>query len=175
MRHSLIAAAFLLGFAALILPASPERVDATAEPAQPAPCPKTWTYAAEIDGAASGGVCRESVDQAKPVSFNIPPGKLFDGLKAYLEQSGGRGLVPLDLMMGKICAGQSCQRGAIPTAGVSGNLPPREALERLLQGTGVTFLQDQTGTHYFPPLEKAPVAGGRCIWDKHPPNACAAQ
>ncbi len=163
----------LLGVAALILPASPVRVQATTQSAPPAPCPKTWTYAAEVDGAPSKGVCREFADQAKPVPFNIPPGKLFDALKAYLEQSGGRGLVPLDLMMANICNGPSnCARGAIPTAGVSGNLPPRAALEQLLNGTGVTFLQDQTGTHYFPPLDKAPVAGGQCIWDKTPPNAC---
>jgi hypothetical protein len=172
-RASLLA---LLGMAALILPAAPVRVQAPAEPAKPPPCPKTWTYAAEVDGAPDKGTCRAYVDQAQPVAFNIPPGKLFDALKAYLEQSGGRGLVPLDLMIANICDGPSnCAKGAIPTAGVNGNLPPREALEQLLKGTGVTFLQDQTGTHYFPPLEKAPAPGGRCIWDKTPPNACPGQ
>lgn len=171
-KPSLVA---LLGVAALVFSASPVRVQAQAEPATTAPCPKTWTYASEIDGAPDKGVCREFVGQARPASFNIPPGKLFDALRAYLEQSGGRGLIPLDIMMANICTGQSCTRGAIPTAGVTGTLPPREALEQLLKGTGVTFLQDQTGTHYFPPLEKAPVAGGRCIWDKQPLNACPGQ
>jgi hypothetical protein len=167
----------LLGLAALTLPASPVRVQAPPAPAVPAPCPKTWTYASEIDGAGDKGTCRAFVDQATPVPFNIPPGKLFDALKAYLQQSGGRGLLPLDLMVANICAptGRDCARGPIMTAGVSGTLPPRQALERLLAGTGVTFLQDQAGTYYFPPLDKAPAAGGRCLWEKTPPNACPGQ
>jgi hypothetical protein len=169
----------LLVPAALIVPASPVHVQAPAEPAKLAACPKSWTYAAEIDGAPDKGICRQFVDQAGPVSFNIPPGKLYDALQSYLEQSDGRGLVPLDLMMANICTttpkGRDCVKGAILTQGVSGSLRPREALDQLLKDTGVTFLQDQTGTHYFPPLKDAPVAGSRCHWDKVPNNACPVQ
>lgn len=162
----------LAGLGALILPASPVQVQAPAEPAKPAACPKSATYTADVDGAPDKGACRAFVDQATPVSFNIPPGKLFDALKLYLEQSGARGLIPLDIMFAQICTGPNCVRGPIPTAGVSGNLPPREALERLLSGTGVTFLQDQTGTFHFPPLKGAAVPGGRCAWDKSPWKGC---
>jgi hypothetical protein len=160
----------LLGLAALILPAAPVRVQA---PASPAACPSAGTYTVDVDGAPDKGACRGSIDQAEPVPFNIPPGKLFDALKSFLEQSGARGLVPLDLMAARICSGgdSGCTTGAIPTAGVSGTLPPREALERLLNGTGVTYMQDQAGTFRFPPADKAPGAGGRCLWKKAP--ACA--
>jgi secretin/TonB-like protein len=182
MRYATFAASWksgliaLVGLAALILPVSPVRDKAPAEPAQAAACPKSGTYTADVDGAPDKGVCRESIDQATPASFNIPPGKLFDALKAYLEQSDARGLVPLDIMVAKICtSGSDCVRGPIPTAGVSGNLPPREALEQLLKGTGVTFVQDQSGTFHFPPLKEAAVPGGRCVWDKSPWKGCPSQ
>jgi hypothetical protein len=118
------------------------------------------------------------------VSFDIPPGKLFDALKAYLEQSGARGLVPLDIMVAQICTGDSatpagpprnCVRGAIQTAGVSGTLPPREALERLLSGTGVIYVQDQTGTFRFPQMKGTSVPGGRCMWNKSPRSICSGR
>lgn len=160
----------LLGLAALIHPASPASLRAQTELA-PTPCPKAGTYTADVDGAPAKGACREFVDQMQPASYNIPPGKLFDALKAYLEQSGARGWVPLDIMLADICSGQSCTKGPIPTAGVSGNLPPREALERLLAGTGVTYVQDQTGTFRFPSQKDAAVPGGRCVWQKSP-SAC---
>jgi hypothetical protein len=109
-----------------------------------------------------------------PVAFNIHPGALFDGLKAFLEQSGARGWVPLDIMVANICesGGRNCRTGAIETAGVTGTMPPREALDRLLSNTGVSFVQDQTGTLRFPASADAPVPGARCIWPKEPPNAC---
>jgi hypothetical protein len=130
----------------------------------------------EVDGAPDKGTCRGFVDQAAPVSFSIPPGKLFDALKAYLEQSGARGLVPLDIMMAQICTGPSkCTRGAIPTAGVSGTMPPLLALEQLLAGTGVTYLQDQAGTFHFPPSKATTAPGGRCNWDKSPWKGCLPQ
>lgn len=162
----------LLGLAALILPVSPAGVQAQGESAPP-PCPKTGTYTADVDGAPSNGACRQFVDRMQPTNFNIPSGRLFDGLKAYLEQSGARGWVPLDLMMANICTdARNCKLGAIPTAGVSGILPPREALERLLAGTGVSYVQDQTGTFRFPSQKDAPVPGGRCFWEKATPKAC---
>lgn len=170
MRHAKSFSIGLFGMAALILPASPVRVQA---PAQPAACPKAGTYTMDVDGAPDKGACRASLDQATPVPFTIPPGKLFDALKAYLEQSGQRGLVPLDIMMAEICTGPSkCTRGAIPTAGVSGTLPPRAALEQLLAGTGVTFVQDQSGTFRFPSVKDATAPGGRCVAAKSPWKGC---
>lgn len=163
----------LLGVAALVYYASPVRAPAQAQPAPLAPCPKSGTYTADVDGAPGKGACRGVIDQAQPVSYNIPPGKLFEALKAYLEQSGARGMVPLDIMIANLCTGSKCVRGPIPTAGVSGTLPPREALEKLLAGTGVTFVQDQSGTFHFPPLKDTAAPGGRCEWKHSPWTGCA--
>lgn len=174
----------LVGLAAIVLPATPVRVQAPAEPAKPAACPEWGTYTAEADGAPDKGACRGAIDQAQPVSYNIPPGELFDALKAYLEQSGARGLIPINLMLAEVCTGPSktakeraanCTFGGIPTTGVSGTMPPREALERLLQGTSFTFMQDQTGTFLFAPSKVATVPGGRCVWKKSPWKGCPPQ
>lgn len=156
----------LIGLASFDVPKDPLRAQSTAEPASMPPCPTAGTYTADVDGAPDKGTCRQFIDQLQPVSFNIPPGDLFDALKAYLEQSGQRGLVPLDIMMANLCIGSNCVRGPIPTAGVSGTMPPRDALNRLLEGTGVTFMQDQAGTFRFPALKDAPGPGGRCVWKR---------
>jgi hypothetical protein len=166
----------LLGLAVVAFAASPVRVQAPDGPAQLPACAKAGTYTVDVDGAPDKGVCRGFIEQAEPVSFNIPPGKLFDALKTFLEQSGSRGMVPLDLMAPRLCTGDpDCKAGPPSTAGVSGTLPPSEALARLLDGTGVSYVQDQTGTFRFPPSKGAPVAGGRCLWAKSPANACPAQ
>ena len=171
------------GAAALSVPATPVRVQAPPEPAQPAACPATG-YTVTIDGAPDKGDCRAFVDQAQPVQFDIPAGKLSDGLKRFLEQSGARGWVPLGLDVARICPsgaataknrGRDCPMGTLQTGGVSGTMAPREALERLLEGTGTTFVQDQTGTYRFPPLQEGAAAGGRCKWDKAPANGCPGQ
>lgn len=160
--------------AVLVLAALPADLQAADEQATLLPCPKSGTYTVDVDGAPDKGACRPFIEQSQPALFNIPPGKLFDGLKAYLEQSGARGLVPLDIMMANICTGGSnCARGAIPTAGAAGTMPPREALEKLLAGTGVTFVQDQSGTFHFPPAKDTVAPGGRCVWDKSPWKGCA--
>lgn len=165
-----------LATVALLIPAATVSGEAQTEPAPLPSCPSAGTYTATVDGAPDKGACRAFVDQMEPASYAIPPGKLFDALKAYLEQSGARGWVPFDIMVAKICDsdGRNCRTGAIETAGVSGTLPPRDALERLLSGTGVAFVQDQTGTFRFPPSKDAPVPGARCLWEKQPANACPA-
>jgi hypothetical protein len=166
--------AALAGLAALIIPATPVRVQAAEEQASPMPCPKARTYTLEVDGTPDKRACPVSIDQAAAVPFNIPPGKLFDALKAFLEQSGSRGHIPLDIMMANVCtAGTSkCTRGAIPTAGVTGTMLPREALQRLLEGTPVSYVQDQSGSLHFPAANDVAVAGGRCVWDKSPWKGC---
>lgn len=166
----------MIGTAALVIPATEVKVEAQTETAPLPSCSKAGTYTVDVDGAPDKGACRGFIDQAEPVSFDIPPGKLFDALKTYLEQSGARGMVPLDIMVAQICAseGGKCSTGPIPTAGVTGTLPPREALDRLLAGTGVAYVQDQTGTFRFPSLKDVPASGGRCLWEKQPANACPA-
>lgn len=92
--------------------------------------------------------------EPKIVTFNIAPGSLIDALMAFQDQAGvpptGVGVE----VMGK------------QTAGVSGNLPPREALERLLSGTGLTFLERDDGGFSIELLSSVRVPGGRCVLDK---------
>jgi hypothetical protein len=92
--------------------------------------------------------------QGKVVPFNISPGTLLDALTAFQDQAGtpptGVGVA----VMGK------------QTAGVSGELPPREALERLLSGTGLTFLERDDGGFMIEPLANVRVPGGRCVLDR---------
>jgi hypothetical protein len=45
-------------------------------------------------------------------------------------------------------------------------LTPPEALERLLSGTGLTFLQRDDGGFMIEPLANVRVPGGRCVMDK---------
>lgn len=161
------------GLALLVLATLPTVLQAADGQAISPPCPDSGTYMADIDGAPYKGACRPSIEQLPPESFNIPPGTLFDGLKAYFEQSGARGLVPLDILMANICTrGSNCAKGAIPTDGVTGTMSPREALDKLLAGTGVAYVQDQTGTLHFPPAKDAAAPGGRCLWDKSPWKGC---
>lgn len=173
MQRHRLGFAGVLAMVLLTVPVSSVPVQAQAEPAALAPCPKSGTYTVDVDGAPDKGACRQFIDQSQPASFSIPPGKLFDALKAYAEQSGARGMVPLDIMLANLCTGSKCVRGPIPTAGVTGSMPPREALEKLLAGTGVTFVQDQSGTLHFPPVKDTAAPGGRCLWKPSPYKGCA--
>ncbi|HWB50379.1 MAG TPA: TonB-dependent siderophore receptor [Stellaceae bacterium] len=65
--------------------------------------------------------------QAAAHNFNIPPQSLTDGLTLFGRQSGWQVSVHSDLI-----------RGA-NTRGVTGTMPPRQALDRLLAGTGFTY------------------------------------
>ena len=65
--------------------------------------------------------------------FNIPAGSLNAALNAYSKQAGVPLIVSADMV-----------RGAT-TKGVAGNLPPEEALSRILSGTGFTVYHDPAG------------------------------
>ncbi len=65
--------------------------------------------------------------------FNIPAGSLNAALDAYSRQTGVPLIVSADMV-----------RGAT-TRGVAGNLPPDEALSRILSGTGFTVYRDPAG------------------------------
>lgn len=149
----------VLGLAAMNLPSGSLR--AQPDPVRPQPCPSAGTYTADVDGAPEKGACRQPLAEAAPAAFDIPPGPLFQALEAFLKQSGSRGWVPLDLMV-----------SGTRTPGVSGTMPPSEAIGRLLAGTNVSYVQDQTGTLRFPVARDTPTAGARCIWNKAP-DACA--
>ncbi len=96
----------------------------------------------------------EPPTQPAVVSFSIPAGALMDALGAFQDQAG---LPP---------TGVGPQVMGRQTAGVSGNMPPREALERLLNGTELTFLERDDGGFMIEPLANVRVPGGRCVFDK---------
>lgn len=108
-----------------------------------------------------------SADQEKAVSFNIPPGDVFEVVVYFFTQSGARN-VDVNLT--------SAQQNAIASQkspGVTAVLPPREALKRLLSGTGLTFLDDGAGGYYINRIEDVRVPGGRCVRDaKQAPGVC---
>lgn len=104
---------------------------------------------------------KASAKPAKPVTFNIPAGTVADALAAFKEQSGAEvepfGVDPVVIDMNTVkmvTEGQS--------AGVSGSLSRRAALEQLLKNTGLTFLQDENGNFYIEPFSKVRVPGGKC-------------
>jgi outer membrane receptor protein involved in Fe transport len=65
--------------------------------------------------------------------FNVPSGDLKAALDSYKAQSGIALFVPRDAVRG------------VQTHGVKGDLPPDEALTRLLRGTGFTSRRDSSG------------------------------
>jgi len=65
--------------------------------------------------------------------FNVPSGDLKTALDSYKTQSGIALFVPRDAVRG------------VQTRGVKGDLPPDEALTRLLRGTGFTARRDSSG------------------------------
>jgi uncharacterized protein YdbL (DUF1318 family) len=80
----------------------------------------------------------EPAKEEKAVSFNIPPSELAHAIKAFQDQSGAT----FPILRGEHIFGRH-------TAGVTGTMPPREALGRLLQGTGLVFTQDERGRYYL--------------------------
>lgn len=99
--------------------------------------------------------------KVKPVPFNIPPGTVADALEAFKKQSGAQvepfGVDPVVLYMETV---EMVMKGQ--SAGVSGSLSRRAALEQLLKNTGLTFLEDENGTFYVEPFGKVRVPGGKC-------------
>lgn len=87
--------------------------------------------------------------QARTVAFAIPAGPLPGVLAAYGQATGLQVMYAADIARG------------VASPGVTGALAPREALVRLLAGTGLTarFVDPDTVT-----LEK-PVAGGAVLLD----------
>jgi iron complex outermembrane receptor protein len=85
----------------------------------------------ETRGAAQpGDLAALSVAQSQPVAnpnFAIPPQPLSSALTAFGQQSGYQ--VSVD----------HSQLAGLSTAGVSGRMPPEDALKQLLAGTGVTW------------------------------------
>jgi iron complex outermembrane receptor protein len=70
----------------------------------------------------------EQIAQAdRPRSFSIPPQPLASALERFADQAG----VSFAYRTGDI--------STLNSPGVSGTLPPREALQQILSGTGVTF------------------------------------
>ncbi len=67
-------------------------------------------------------------------SFNISAGELAQALNGFAQQGGQEILFSSSIVAGK------------RTNGVKGNLPPREALRALLQGTGLTMRGDSVLT-----------------------------
>ena len=139
MVSRLICLVVLLGVAVLAVPSDPVNA-------------KTPTKQAKA---------KTSTKPARSVSFNISPGTVADALAAFTKQSGAQvepyGVDPVVIDMRTVKLVSEGQ-----TAGVSGSLPPRTALERLLVGTGLTFLQDENGTYYIEPFDKVRVPGGKC-------------
>ncbi|MGH8210408.1 MAG: TonB-dependent receptor domain-containing protein [Steroidobacteraceae bacterium] len=77
--------------------------------------------------------------------FNIPPGELAPALEALAKQSG------LDLIF------QSDELKGIRTQGVRGNLTPREALHRLIEGTRLSIRTDSAGAILISTRPPAPA------------------
>ena len=93
--------------------------------------------------------------------FNIPAGKLDRSIEIYRQQGGTPAI---------FWPGTSHR-----TTAVGGVLPPREALARLLAGTGLTFLEDQNGDFRIRRESDVRVPGGRCVVDPSPPFTCQEQ
>lgn len=93
-------------------------------------------------------------------SYSIPPGDLMPALKAFLRQTGGEVNFPVEKIQGK------------KTSGVRGQLQAPEALKRLLEGTGLSFLQDGTGAYFVVPSVDVKNPGGQCTRDRAVPSIC---
>jgi hypothetical protein len=105
--------------------------------------------------------CHEFVEQGKAISFNVPAGDLAKALGAFKDQSGALAIRVVDApVLGK------------NSKGVSGILLPHQALERLLDGTNVTFLEDGYGIYYLQHPANVRVPGGRCKRDDDNRDNC---
>ncbi len=82
---------------------------------------------------AAGSVFSMCAPAAFAAPFNVPSGDLDAALEAYSAQSGVQLMVPNAAVHG------------IRSSGVRGDLSDREALSRILNGTGFTAQQDATG------------------------------
>ncbi|MBP2228742.1 outer membrane receptor for ferric coprogen and ferric-rhodotorulic acid [Azospirillum agricola] len=112
----------------------------------------TGASAGAAAGASAGAAAAPQVaQQGRTVTFAIAAGPLPGVLAAYGQATGFQVLYPTGIAQG------------LSSPGVSGSLSPREALIRLLSGTGLTarFVDAETVT-----LEKATAgAGGAMVLD----------
>jgi hypothetical protein len=104
------------------------------------------------------------VEQGKAISFNVPAGELAKALGAFKDQSGALAIRVVDApVLGK------------DSKAVSGLLLPHHALERLLDGTDVTFLEDGYGIYFLHHPANVRVPGGRCKRDDNDRDICREQ
>ena len=81
--------------------------------------------------------------------FNVAPGDLKSALDAYIAQAGVQLLYRVDDIKG------------LSTKGIKGNLPPEEALAKLLEGTPMKVRRDASGAiviYVTPPEDPKPRA-----------------
>ena len=83
--------------------------------------------------ALLGAVCASALSTAGAREFNIPAGDLKTALDNYSRQSGVE-LIYLDDEVNRVTS-----------KGVTGDLPPTDALSRLLSGTGFVVHRNSTG------------------------------
>lgn len=95
---------------------------------------------------AVAGCFAGAVFAAEPArQFNLPADEAERALKLFSEQSGTEVLFPTEVVRG------------VRTKPVTGTLAPREALERLISGTGLVVVQDErTGAFSVRRADAAP-------------------
>ena len=95
-------------------------------------------------------------EAAPPKKFNVPAGNAVLTLQEFSRQSGEQIIYPID------------QVRAVRTNGINGELGARAALERMLDGTGLTAVQDEKTGALAVKLESrtvSPAAGDKVIRD----------
>lgn len=128
--------------------------------------PKFWLFAllgmAAVTAPTSELYAQTSDEER--LEFNIPPGNLMGVLASDFPQQSGRRVLSM-----------SKEVVELQTAGVRGIMTRREALERLLAGTGMTFMVDELGGYAVEPLANVRVPGGPCVREKKMPFTCREQ
>lgn len=84
-------------------------------------------------------------------NFDIPSGNLEAALDAYSAQSGVALMVPNGAVQG------------IPFRGLKGDLPPTEALSRILKGTGFSASRDTSGVVAIVRVNPRAKISGPCL------------
>ena len=93
-----------------------------------------WQWQAGAQEPLPGGPENNVAQADRPRSFAIPPQPLSSALERFADQAG----ISFAYRTGDL--------SSVSSPGVSGTLTPREALARLLAGTGVTFAFTGTNT-----------------------------
>jgi len=86
-----------------------------------------------LNSAAVAALYMCAVPMASAASFDVPGGSLESALDTYSRQSGMQLVIPNDQLKGA------------RSAGVHGELPPSQALSRILTGTGFIAKRDASG------------------------------